>query len=109
MPMEIHRRRQDLQYMGSSTTMRLSERIELNHSREILTLRLELAQNIETQLRLLEIPNEFKVDVVTPFLEEKTSKWWETVSPAMTAVGPVTWQQFREAFLKQYYSAEVRL
>lgn len=28
-------------------------------------------KNIETQLRLLEIPNEFKVDVVTPFLEAK--------------------------------------
>ncbi|XP_073278743.1 uncharacterized protein [Primulina huaijiensis] len=53
-------------------------------------------KNIETQLRLLEIPNEFKVDVVTPCLEEKAAKWWETVSPAMTADGPITWKQFRE-------------
>ncbi|XP_073119680.1 uncharacterized protein [Henckelia pumila] len=35
-------------------------------------------KNIETQLRLLKIPDEFKVDVVTPFLEEKAAKWWET-------------------------------
>ncbi|XP_075478929.1 uncharacterized protein LOC142519787 [Primulina tabacum] len=27
----------------------------------------------------------------------------------MTAAGPITWQHFREAFLKQYYPAEVRL
>ncbi|XP_075507634.1 uncharacterized protein LOC142544473 [Primulina tabacum] len=27
----------------------------------------------------------------------------------MTAAGPITWQHFKEAFLKQYYPAEVRL
>ncbi|XP_075486462.1 uncharacterized protein LOC142526075 [Primulina tabacum] len=27
----------------------------------------------------------------------------------MTEVGPITWQRFREAFLKQYYPAELRL
>ncbi|XP_073017913.1 uncharacterized protein [Primulina eburnea] len=37
------------------------------------------------------------------------AKWWETVSPALTADGSITWQQFREVFLKQYYPAEVRL
>ncbi|XP_073318148.1 uncharacterized protein [Primulina huaijiensis] len=66
-------------------------------------------KNIETQLRLLEIPNEFKVDVVTPFLKERASKWWETASLAMTTDGPITWQQFQEVFLKQYYPAELRL
>ncbi|XP_073153550.1 uncharacterized protein [Henckelia pumila] len=73
----------------------------------------EVGQNwlkhIETQLRLLEIPDEFKVDVVTPFLEEKAAKWWEAVSPPMTAAGPITWRQFKDVFLKQYYPAEVRL
>ncbi|KAG6475776.1 hypothetical protein ZIOFF_065005 [Zingiber officinale] len=66
-------------------------------------------KNIETQLRLLEIPKVFKVDVVTPFLEDKTCKWWEIVAPAMTEVGPVTWQQFKEMFLKQYYPIEFSL
>ncbi|XP_073153756.1 uncharacterized protein [Henckelia pumila] len=66
-------------------------------------------QNIETQLRLLEIPDEFKVDVVTPFLEEKAAKWWEAISPPMIAAGPITWQQFKDTFLKQYYPAEVKL
>ncbi|XP_073152343.1 uncharacterized protein [Henckelia pumila] len=66
-------------------------------------------KNIETQLRLLEIPDEFKVDVVTPFLEEKAAKWWEAVSPPMIAAGPITWQQFKDTFLKQYYPAEVKL
>ncbi|XP_073130858.1 uncharacterized protein [Henckelia pumila] len=66
-------------------------------------------KNIETQLRLLEIPDEFKVDVVTPFLEEKAAKWWEVVSPPMIVTGPITWRQFKDVFLKQYYPAEVRL
>ncbi|XP_073153460.1 uncharacterized protein [Henckelia pumila] len=66
-------------------------------------------KNIETQLRLLEIPDEFKVDVVTPFLEEKTSKWWEAVSPPMIAAGSIMWRQFKDVFLKQYYPAKVRL
>ncbi|XP_073064147.1 uncharacterized protein [Primulina eburnea] len=66
-------------------------------------------KNVETQLRLLEVPEALKVDVVVPFLEDKAAKWWEAVSPAMIATGPVTWQNFRETFLKQYYPAEVRL
>ncbi|XP_073133390.1 uncharacterized protein [Henckelia pumila] len=64
---------------------------------------------MESQLRLLEIPEGVKVDVVTPFLEDKARKWWEAISPAMVAMGPVTWQQFRDAFLKQYFSAKIKL
>ncbi|XP_075480667.1 uncharacterized protein LOC142521334 [Primulina tabacum] len=66
-------------------------------------------KSVETQLRLLEIPEALKVDVILPFLEDKAGKWWEAISPAMTAIGPITWQRFREAFLKQYYPAEIRL
>ncbi|XP_075483566.1 uncharacterized protein LOC142523719 [Primulina tabacum] len=66
-------------------------------------------KSVETQLRLLEIPEALKVEVIVPFLEDKASKWWETVSPTLTAAGAITWQQFRDVFLKQYFSAEVRL
>ncbi|XP_073046150.1 uncharacterized protein [Primulina eburnea] len=66
-------------------------------------------KSVETQLRLLEVPDALKVDVIVPFLEDKAAKWWEAVSPAMTAAGPITWQIFRETFLKQYYMAKVRL
>ncbi|XP_073042002.1 uncharacterized protein [Primulina eburnea] len=73
----------------------------------------ELGQNwlksVETQMQLLEIPDALKVDMIVPFLEGKASKWWEAVSPAMLTVGPITWQRFRDAFLKQYFPAEVRL
>ncbi|XP_075497334.1 uncharacterized protein LOC142534381 [Primulina tabacum] len=73
----------------------------------------EVGQNwlksVETQLRLLEVPEALKVEVIVPFLEDIAAKWWEAVSPAMTAAGPITWQNFRETFLKQYYPAEVRL
>ncbi|XP_075499108.1 uncharacterized protein LOC142537482 [Primulina tabacum] len=66
-------------------------------------------KSVETQLRLLEVPEALKLEVMVLFLEDKAGKWWEAISPAMTAVGPITWQRFREAFLKQYYPAEVRL
>ncbi|XP_075486444.1 uncharacterized protein LOC142526055 [Primulina tabacum] len=66
-------------------------------------------KSVETQLRLLEIPEALKVEVIVPFLEDKASKWWETVSPAPTTVGAITWQQFKDVFLKQYFPAEVRL
>ncbi|XP_073137469.1 uncharacterized protein [Henckelia pumila] len=42
-------------------------------------------KNMETQLWLLEISEGVKVDVVTPFLEDKARKWWEAISPAMMA------------------------
>ncbi|XP_075504404.1 uncharacterized protein LOC142541835 [Primulina tabacum] len=66
-------------------------------------------KSVETQLRLLEVPEALKVDVIVPFLEDKAGKWWEAISPAMTAAGPITWQRFREVFLKQYYPVKVRL
>ncbi|XP_073290760.1 uncharacterized protein [Primulina huaijiensis] len=66
-------------------------------------------KSVETQHRLLEVPEALKVDVTVPFLEDKAGKWWEAISPAMTVAGPITWQRFREAFLKQYYPTEVRL
>ncbi|XP_075499417.1 uncharacterized protein LOC142537811 [Primulina tabacum] len=66
-------------------------------------------KSVETQLRLLEVPEALKVDVIVPFLEDRAAKWWESVLPAMIAAGPITWRNFRETFLKQYYPAEVRL
>ncbi|KZV31898.1 hypothetical protein F511_42024 [Dorcoceras hygrometricum] len=47
-------------------------------------------KNIETQLQLLEVPDAFKVDVVTPLLDSKAGKWWEAVEPTMTSNGQVT-------------------
>ncbi|XP_073152763.1 uncharacterized protein [Henckelia pumila] len=66
-------------------------------------------KKMEDQLRLLEFPEALKVEVTIPFLEDKARKWWEAVSPAMLAAGAITWQQFRTAFLKQYFPAEVRI
>ncbi|XP_075504504.1 uncharacterized protein LOC142541946 [Primulina tabacum] len=68
-----------------------------------------LLKNVETQLHLLEIPEELRVEVVTPFLEYRARKWWETVSPSLTVVEEITWQIFKREFLKQYYPAEFRL
>lgn len=64
---------------------------------------------METQLHLLEIPEEIKVEVVTPFLDGRACKWWETVSPDLVEVGQITWQLFQREFLEKYYPAEFRL
>ncbi|XP_073030711.1 uncharacterized protein [Primulina eburnea] len=50
-----------------------------------------------------------RVEVVTPFLEDRARKWWETVSPSLAEVEEITWQIFKREFLKQYYPAEFRL
>ncbi|XP_073035157.1 uncharacterized protein [Primulina eburnea] len=66
-------------------------------------------KSVETQLRLLEVLEVLKVDVIVLFLEDRAGKWWEAISPAMTTAGSITWQRFRETFLKQYYPAKVKL
>ncbi|XP_075489572.1 uncharacterized protein LOC142528410 [Primulina tabacum] len=66
-------------------------------------------KNVESQLHLLEVPEELRVEVVTPFLEDRARKWWETVSPSLAEVEEITWQNFKRDFLKQYYPAEFRL
>ncbi|XP_073067287.1 uncharacterized protein [Primulina eburnea] len=58
---------------------------------------------------MAEIPEELKVEVVTPFLKDRACKWWETVSPSLAEVEQITWQTFRSEFLKQYYAAEFHL
>ncbi|XP_073019342.1 uncharacterized protein [Primulina eburnea] len=66
-------------------------------------------KNVESQLHLLEVPEELRVEVVAPFLEDRARKWWETVSPSLAEVEEITWQIFKKEFLKQYYPAEFRL
>ncbi|XP_073273305.1 uncharacterized protein [Primulina huaijiensis] len=66
-------------------------------------------KNVESQLYLLEVPEELRVEVVTPFLEDRAMKWWETVAPSLAEVEEITWQIFKTKFLKQYYPAEFRL
>ncbi|XP_073019431.1 uncharacterized protein [Primulina eburnea] len=66
-------------------------------------------KEVENHLRLLEVPQRIRVEVITPFLVDKAAKWWEGVSPAMLEAGPITWQRFREAFLRQYFPTAVRV
>ncbi|XP_073061856.1 uncharacterized protein [Primulina eburnea] len=53
-----------------------------------------------------EVPEELRVEVVTPFLEDRARKWWETVSPSLAEVEEITWHIFKREFLRQYYPAE---
>lgn len=40
-------------------------------------------KEMETNLRLMEVPNNLHVEVVTPFLVGESTKWWEAVSSPM--------------------------
>ncbi|XP_075481158.1 uncharacterized protein LOC142521869 [Primulina tabacum] len=66
-------------------------------------------KNLETQLHLLKIHEELKVEVVTPFLGKRARKGWETISSSLAEVDQISWQIFRNEFSKQYYPAEFRL
>ncbi|XP_073300244.1 uncharacterized protein [Primulina huaijiensis] len=73
----------------------------------------EVGQNwmkeVENHLRLLEVPQEIKIDVITSFLVDKASKWWDGVSLTMLGTRHITWQRFREAFLRQYFPTAVQV
>ncbi|XP_075500155.1 uncharacterized protein LOC142538742 [Primulina tabacum] len=66
-------------------------------------------KNVEAQLHLLEVPEGLRVEFVTPFLEDRAQKCWETVSPSLSEEEQITWQTFRREILNQYYPAEFLL
>ncbi|XP_073021621.1 uncharacterized protein [Primulina eburnea] len=80
-----------------------------SHDRGDDTARPELAEKRGDSAATVGIPRGTEIGRDSDFLEDKAGKWWEAISPAKTAAGPITWRRFREAFLKQYYPAEVRL
>ncbi|KAL3535074.1 hypothetical protein ACH5RR_003535 [Cinchona calisaya] len=49
------------------------------------------------------VPEPLKPQVVTHFLEEKTKAWWKGVSLTLTINGIVTWDRFRQAFMKHCF------
>ncbi|XP_073309893.1 uncharacterized protein [Primulina huaijiensis] len=55
-------------------------------------------KNVESQLNLLEVPEELRVEVVTPFLEDRARKWWETVSPSLTETPDMTVMEYTSRF-----------
>lgn len=57
-------------------------------------------KNVSDQLRLLQVPEELRVEVVASFLEGEAEQWWHNVQILRTA--PVMWTQFREEFHKFY-------
>ncbi|XP_075515811.1 uncharacterized protein LOC142550621 [Primulina tabacum] len=65
-----------------------------------------LANAIQQPQEPQPLPEELRVEVVTPFLEDRARKWWETVSPSLAEVEEITWQNFKREFLKQYYPSE---
>ncbi|KAL0409461.1 UNVERIFIED_CONTAM: hypothetical protein Sradi_1880500 [Sesamum radiatum] len=66
-------------------------------------------KQMEDNFELMEVPIEIRPRVVVPFLVGEAAKWWEGVSPVMLTEGPITWAQFREAYLRHYFPNSIRL
>ena len=62
---------------------------------------------LETNFRMLEVPEGFKAELAASFLTGEGEKWWKAVGP--TLPNPTTWEQFKDAFLKTYYPESIRI
>lgn len=58
---------------------------------------------VETNFRLLQVPEEIKVDLILPFLIGDASHWWNVT--VLNLPQPVMWVHFREEFKKYYVPA----
>ena len=56
---------------------------------------------VETKFKLLQVPEEVKHEIITPFLVEDVEKWWSTVKP--TIAWPMNCEKFKEAFLNYFF------
>ncbi|KAL3510337.1 hypothetical protein ACH5RR_029738 [Cinchona calisaya] len=58
---------------------------------------------IEEILALLKTHEPLKPQIAIHFLIGEVSAWWKGLPLALTLNGPVTWDRFHQAFLKNYF------
>ena len=56
---------------------------------------------------MLEVPEEFKAELAASFRTGEWEKWWKATGT--TLPNPVTWEQFKDVFLKIYYLNSMRM
>lgn len=65
--------------------------------------------SIETIFHYMKCPEEQKLQCAVFMLKDDALLWWEFVERSIDVTdGPVTWIQFKEAFLKKYYPSTTR-
>ena len=62
---------------------------------------------VETNFKLLQVPEEVKHEIITSFLVEDAEKWWSTVEP--TIAQPMNWEKYKEVFLNYFFPPDVHL
>ncbi|KAL3516605.1 hypothetical protein ACH5RR_023507 [Cinchona calisaya] len=64
---------------------------------------------METKFKALRFPEDVKVQVVIPFLVGNAENWWRSMEPMINvAENDITWKEFKEMFLDQYFPRALR-
>ncbi|KAL3498592.1 hypothetical protein ACH5RR_041324 [Cinchona calisaya] len=64
---------------------------------------------IETKFKALRFPEDVKVLVDIPFLVGDAENWWRSMEPMIDVAGnDITWEEFKEMFLDQYFPRALR-
>ncbi|KAL3497854.1 hypothetical protein ACH5RR_040586 [Cinchona calisaya] len=64
---------------------------------------------METKFMALRFPEDVKVQVVIPFLVGNAENWWRSMEPMIdVAENDITWEEFKEMFLDQYFPRALR-
>ncbi|TYK13633.1 ty3-gypsy retrotransposon protein [Cucumis melo var. makuwa] len=65
--------------------------------------------SIETIFRYMKFPDDQKVQCAVFFLEDRGTTWWETAERMLRGdVSKITWEQFKESFYANFFSANVK-
>ncbi|KAL3506958.1 hypothetical protein ACH5RR_032340 [Cinchona calisaya] len=64
---------------------------------------------IEENLELLKVPDEYRVPIVKPYLVGDASRWWKGVRPVFAPTGQIAWIVFKKAFLEHFYPSHLRI
>ncbi|KAL3513994.1 hypothetical protein ACH5RR_026711 [Cinchona calisaya] len=87
--------------------------INLVHGSRNAASRVDQALNwiaqIENQFKALRFPEDLKVQVVISFSVGDAENWWRSMEPMIdVAENDVTWKEFKEMFLDQYFPRALR-
>ncbi|KAL3510600.1 hypothetical protein ACH5RR_030001 [Cinchona calisaya] len=64
---------------------------------------------METKFKALRFPEDVKVQVVILFLVGDAENWWRSIEPMIDVTeNDVTWEEFKEMFLDQYFHRALR-
>ncbi|TYK11136.1 pol protein [Cucumis melo var. makuwa] len=64
--------------------------------------------SIETIFQYIKCPNDQKVQCTIFFLEDRGTAWWETTEKILGGnVSKITWEQFKESFYDEFFSANL--